>query len=76
MGHILQIRPRGFADRLDVGCEWKRVVKVDPKMFGLVTGRMELLSAGMGKVLGGAGEDGSAQPKLWAPPHLRAMGGC
>lgn len=55
---------------------------MDPTMFGLVTGRMELLSAGMGKVLGGAGEDGSAQPKprapphFWAPPHLRAISAC
>lgn len=62
--------------------EWKGMVKVDPTMFGLVTGRMDLLSAGMGKVLGGAGEDGSAQPKprapphFWAPPHLRAISAC
>lgn len=58
-----------FADKLDVGyAEWKRWGKVDPKVFGLVTGRMALLFAQ---------QDGSAHPKLWAPPPwLRALSGC
>lgn len=42
---------------MDVGyAEWKRGGKVDPKVFGLATGRMALLFAQ---------QDGSAHPKLW-----------
>lgn len=40
-GWILKVKPTGFADTSDVGYEWKRGVKVDPKMFDLVTGRMD-----------------------------------
>lgn len=41
MGHILKVKPTGFADTSDVEYEWKRGVKVDPKVFDLVTGRMD-----------------------------------
>ena len=45
-----------------------RGVKVDPKMFGLVIGRMELLFTGIGKALGAVSEDGGAWSKLWGSP--------
>lgn len=41
LGHILKVKPTGFADTLNVGYEWKRGVKVGPKMLLLVTGRMD-----------------------------------
>lgn len=46
MGHTLKVNPTGFAHTLDVGYEWKRGVKMGPKIFGLVTGRMDGTAVG------------------------------
>lgn len=67
MGHILKVKPTGFADTSDVEYEWKRGVKVDPKMFDLVTGRMNGTAVCWArKGTGRCARDGRAQPKLRA----------
>lgn len=55
-----------------------RGVKVDPKMFGLVTGRMELLFTGIGRHWEVSERMEVLGPNFGAPLPLplRATGGC
>lgn len=50
-------------DGLDVGCERKRGVRMDPRrleFWARVTGRMELLPTNMGQVVAAAGVVGES----------------
>lgn len=51
-GHVLTVEPSVCANGLEIGCEGKRRVNDDTKIFGLKNWKMEMLLIGMGKTVG------------------------